>query len=291
MTTTVRLARIEAGMTQAQLGDAIGVSRQCVNSIENGSCPSLPSAMRMARTLGSTVSDLFSQHDPDAGTDSTPMRRTVRSHDHAPCLAVSHVTPPEGMARLMNRLVMLREREASLSRRGQDLSILLDGEVLLVCEEASGCVDMDEDGAMRLVDMVLPSVVRATRGGDTQTIVRQNGLLLDVGRMISGRMGPELHPVTELLVEAPMPWNRGGIVRPDQQSGIGMWADPRPDLGEFVPEMPSILQFIATDGVIHAKGWGRRVILKDDVPDAMEVLRLCAGVESTARTLMADARR
>jgi putative transcriptional regulator len=287
MTSTVRSARIVAGMTQAQLGDAIGMSRQGVNSIENGSCPSLPNAMRMARALDSTVLDLFSQHDPDTTRDA----RRTGSRNRSPCLAVNHVTAPDGMVRLMNRLVMLREQDVSLARRGQDLSILMDGEVLLVCEDASGWVDMDEKGAMRLVDMVLPSVVRATRGGDTQTIVRQNGLLHDIGRMISGRMGPELHPVTELLVEAPMPWNRGGIVRPDQQSGIGMWADPRPDLGEFVPEMPSILQFIATDGVIHAKGWGRRVILKDDVPDAMEVLRLCAGVESAARALMEEAGR
>lgn len=284
MSTTLRSARIRAGMTQAQLGDAIGMSRQSVNSIENGSCPSLPNAMRMARALGGTVSDLFSQHDPESHAPS----RGMRSPAH--CLAISHVTAPDGMARLMNRLVMLRRGDVALSRRGQDLSILMDGEILLVCEDASGHVDMDEDGAMRLVDMVMPSVVRATRGGDTPAVVRLNALLADIGRMIAGRMGPDLHPVTELLVEAPMPWNQGAIVRPDQQSGLGMWADPRPDLSEFVPKMPSVLQFIATDGQIHAKGWGRRIILKDHSPDAMEVLRLCTGVEATARELMAASR-
>lgn len=284
MTTTVRSARTTLGMTQAELGDAIGMSRQSINSIENGSCPSLSSAMRMARALGSTVSDLFSQHDPDSGATPRDPRPSL------PCLAINHVTAPDAMVRLMNRLVMLRPDEASLSRRGQDLSILVDGEVLLVCEDASGCVDMDRAGAMRLVGMVLPSVVRASRDDDTRAVMRLNAMLGDIGRMIAGRIGPDLHPVTELLVEAPMPWNQGGIVRPDQQSGLGMWADPRPDLAELVPDMPSVLQFVTTDGHIHAKGWARRIILGDQRPDAMEVLRLCAGIEETARELMAAAR-
>ena len=284
MTTTVRSARTTLGMTQAGFGDAVGMSRQSVNSIENGSCPSLPSAMRMARALGSTVSALFSQHDPNAGDTPRDARACL------PCLAINHVTAPDAMVRLMNRLVMLHPGETSLSRRGQDLSILLDGEVLLVCEDASGCVDMDGAGAMRLAEMVLPSVVRAVRHNDTQAVMRLNAMLGDIGRMIAGRMGPDLDPVTELLVEAPMPWNKGGIVRPDQQSGLGMWADPRHDLAEFVPEMPSILQFVTTDGRIHAKGWGRRIILNDQRPDAMEILRLCAGIEATARELMAAAR-
>ena len=225
-----------------------------------------------------------------AGSYHTALGMTHATPPRLPCLAINHVTAPHGMVNLMNRLVMLRQSEVALSRRGHDLSILLDGEVLLVCEDASGYVDMDESGAMRLVDMVLPSVIRATRGGDTQIVMRLNALLADVGRMIAGRIGPDLHPVTELLVEAPMPWNNGGIVRPDQQSGLGMWNDPRPDLAEFVPDMPSVLQFITTDGRIHAKGWGRRIILKDHTPDAMEVLRLCAGVERTARELMASCR-
>jgi hypothetical protein len=224
------------------------------------------------------------------GSARTVLGVTQASRPPLPCLAINHVTAPDGMMKLMNRLVMLRQSEVALSRRGQDLSILLDGEVLLVCEDASGCVDMDEAGAMRLIEMVLPSVIRVNREKDTQAVMRLNALLGDIGRMIAGRMGPDLDPVTELLVEAPMPWNQGRIVRPDQQSGLGMWADPRPDLEEFVPEMPSVIQFIATEGNIHAKGWGRRIILNDQRPDAMEVLRLCAGVEATARELMATAR-
>ena len=225
-----------------------------------------------------------------AGSAPNALRMTQSAPPPLPCLAINHVTAPHGMVDLMNRLVTLRQEEVALSRRGQDLSILLDGEVVLVCEDAAGCVDMDEAGAMRLVEMVLPSVVRVNRDKDTRAVMRLNALLGDIGRMIAGRMGPDLDPITELLVEAPMPWNQGGIVRPDQQSGLGMWADPRPDLGEFVPEMPSVLQFIAIEGHIHAKGWGRRIILNDQRPDAMEVLRLCAGVEATAGELMATAR-
>ena len=48
-------------MTQQQLGDAIGVTRQTVIAIEqNRYSPSLESAFRIARLFGAGIEDVFS---------------------------------------------------------------------------------------------------------------------------------------------------------------------------------------------------------------------------------------
>lgn len=48
-------------MTQAELGDAIGVTRQTVIAIEQGRySPSLESAFRIAQVFGVGVEDVFS---------------------------------------------------------------------------------------------------------------------------------------------------------------------------------------------------------------------------------------
>ena len=48
------------GMTQAELGEAIGVTRQTVIAIEQGRySPSLESAFRIARVFGVGVEDVF----------------------------------------------------------------------------------------------------------------------------------------------------------------------------------------------------------------------------------------
>ncbi len=48
-------------MTQAELGDAIGVTRQTVIAIEQGRySPSLESAFRIARLFGVGLEDVFS---------------------------------------------------------------------------------------------------------------------------------------------------------------------------------------------------------------------------------------
>jgi putative transcriptional regulator len=48
------------GMTQAQLGDAIGVTRQTIIAIEQARySPSLESAFRIARVFGVGVEDVF----------------------------------------------------------------------------------------------------------------------------------------------------------------------------------------------------------------------------------------
>jgi putative transcriptional regulator len=49
------------GITQAELGEAIGVTRQTVIAIEQGRySPSLESAFRIARVFGVGVEDVFS---------------------------------------------------------------------------------------------------------------------------------------------------------------------------------------------------------------------------------------
>jgi putative transcriptional regulator len=60
----VRQRRSERGLSQAELGDALGVSRQTMNSIEAGRwLPSLPLAMALARFFGCSVEEVF--HDDD----------------------------------------------------------------------------------------------------------------------------------------------------------------------------------------------------------------------------------
>ena len=62
ITTRVRELREQHGsMTQAELGDAIGVTRQTVIAIEqNRYSPSLESAFRIARLFGVGLEDVFS---------------------------------------------------------------------------------------------------------------------------------------------------------------------------------------------------------------------------------------
>lgn len=61
----VRELRFQFGeMTQEGLAAQIGVSRQTIIAIEQGRyCPSLESALRMARAFGVTVDDVFSLED------------------------------------------------------------------------------------------------------------------------------------------------------------------------------------------------------------------------------------
>jgi len=56
----VREQRLAQKLSQAQLGEAIGVSRQTINSIETGRyMPSLPLAITLARFFGKTVEEVF----------------------------------------------------------------------------------------------------------------------------------------------------------------------------------------------------------------------------------------
>jgi putative transcriptional regulator len=58
----VRDRRLAAGLTQAQLGDAVDVSRQTINAIEVGKyLPSLPLAFALARFFRVRVEELFTE--------------------------------------------------------------------------------------------------------------------------------------------------------------------------------------------------------------------------------------
>ena len=60
MKNRVRPLRTERGLAQGQLADALGVSRQTINSIENDRyTPSLPLAIALARYFGVTVEEMF----------------------------------------------------------------------------------------------------------------------------------------------------------------------------------------------------------------------------------------
>jgi putative transcriptional regulator len=60
MKNEVRALRIAKDMAQGQLAEAMGVSRQTINSIENERyTPSLPLAMALARYFGVTVEEMF----------------------------------------------------------------------------------------------------------------------------------------------------------------------------------------------------------------------------------------
>ena len=56
----VRVARAEHDLSQDQLAQAAGVSRQTISSIETGQyCPSTVLAFRIARVLGARIDELF----------------------------------------------------------------------------------------------------------------------------------------------------------------------------------------------------------------------------------------
>jgi len=56
----IKERRSARGWTQQQLADAVGVSRQSINSIEtNRYVPSLPLALTFARVFGCATDDLF----------------------------------------------------------------------------------------------------------------------------------------------------------------------------------------------------------------------------------------
>ena len=60
MDNSVRELRAAQSLSQGQLAEAVGVSRQTINSIETGRyLPSLPLAFALARFFSSTVEEVF----------------------------------------------------------------------------------------------------------------------------------------------------------------------------------------------------------------------------------------
>lgn len=66
MKNRIRVERAEVRMTQQQLADAIGVSRQAINAIESGKfVPSTVLALKMAKIFKKPVEDIFMLDDED----------------------------------------------------------------------------------------------------------------------------------------------------------------------------------------------------------------------------------
>ena len=66
MNNKIRVARAEVRMTQQQLAEAAGVSRQTINAIESDKfVPSTVLALKMAKIFGKSVEDIFQLDDED----------------------------------------------------------------------------------------------------------------------------------------------------------------------------------------------------------------------------------
>lgn len=72
---TNRITELRAmrGMSQAELGQRVGVSRQTVNAIEGGKySPSLDVAFRIARTFGVPLERVFDDPEAAHGSGAPP---------------------------------------------------------------------------------------------------------------------------------------------------------------------------------------------------------------------------
>lgn len=68
--TPVRTLRKERRITQAELAQTVGVSRQTIVTLERGDyAPSVYLALRISRALGSTVEELFGD-EPGTGNET-----------------------------------------------------------------------------------------------------------------------------------------------------------------------------------------------------------------------------
>lgn len=66
MKNRIKIERAEKGITQQQLAEAVGVSRQTIVAIEkNKFLPSTPLAIKIARYFSKTVENIFILEDGD----------------------------------------------------------------------------------------------------------------------------------------------------------------------------------------------------------------------------------
>lgn len=66
MKNRLKVARAEMDITQGELAERIGVTRQAVNSIELGKyVPSTVLALKMAKLFGKSVEELFQLEEDD----------------------------------------------------------------------------------------------------------------------------------------------------------------------------------------------------------------------------------
>ena len=65
----LKIARIECDMSQDELARAVGVTRQTIGAIENGSYnPTLKLCIEICRVTGKTLNDLFWEENSDEET-------------------------------------------------------------------------------------------------------------------------------------------------------------------------------------------------------------------------------
>ena len=71
MRNRVRELRTQQGLTQEEIAERVGVSRQTIISIESGRYnPSILLAYKLARVFGQSIEDLFfSEEQPDGESD------------------------------------------------------------------------------------------------------------------------------------------------------------------------------------------------------------------------------
>ncbi len=66
MKNNIRVERAIAQLTQQQLAEAVGVSRQTINAIETGKfVPSTVLALKIGRTFGKMVNEIFQLEEND----------------------------------------------------------------------------------------------------------------------------------------------------------------------------------------------------------------------------------
>jgi putative transcriptional regulator len=77
MKNRLKVLRAERDWTQAQLAEALDVSRQTINAIETGKFdPSLPLAFRAARLFGLRIEEIF--HDPALDNGGSSLATTIK---------------------------------------------------------------------------------------------------------------------------------------------------------------------------------------------------------------------
>ncbi len=65
----IKVARAERDMTQKELAEAVGISRQTMNAIEQGEYnPTIKLCRAICRVLGKTLDDLFGEERDDDQT-------------------------------------------------------------------------------------------------------------------------------------------------------------------------------------------------------------------------------
>lgn len=75
-------SRKTAGWSQEQLASMLGVSRQTVIALERGRYnPSLPLAFRLTRTFNTSIEELFSYDDDEAGNQGGRLAGLNWGHD------------------------------------------------------------------------------------------------------------------------------------------------------------------------------------------------------------------